>query len=197
MRIRAKITRNIFAAVVLLSLVTTTPARADGFSVQKKDYFFATYFEMTHDGDPVGTVVRDRWQWLWRRYEAYDAAGSATFRATSRALGLGNAFAWAAHMTVNTAAGELVGTLDGEFWTSAAARFRIYDAAGKPVALAYVDRSSVGCTVTPLDDPRRWLARFTRSGTANNAPDFWDAKVYDEDAVHPYLLQMLDAMLAD
>jgi hypothetical protein len=171
------------------------------FSIHQKDYRFCTDFEMDTHGKPFGLARKSVMRWLKpvrNTYDIYNADGDYQGVGIGHiaCLGFFKRWSWGAEFTVWDKTGAKVGVIDGQFWSTEPARFKISNAKGDCIAYAYLDRSDAGFTIVHPQKDTHIYGRFTRNFVQDQI-DSWDAVVYDPDAVDELIVKVFAAFAVD
>ncbi len=185
--------------VLLLGCVSGSASEAAcgevfAFDVHQRNYLLSTVFELHSKERFLGSIVKESLN-VRTQYDLYNEAGTLQGAGVCRLLTLGVVFSWACEIDVYDQNKELVGVIDGQVATSAAAKFSIYDAAGTRVGIAYLDRTNAAFTIVDPVNELRHLASFRRN-FVQNIVDHWDVKVYS-DAVDIRLIKVFAGFAID
>lgn len=169
------------------------------FSVHQISYRFSTCFEMLSHGKPHGSVVKSSLRWLKPlrdSYEVYDEAGEWCATGISSIISFGLFRPWGASFDIYGREGNIIGYINGQFFTTESAKYDIYNAKGNCVAIAYFDAPNAGFVIVHPEKTTHLIARLTWNAAKDQA-DHLDAAVYDTEAVHPAIIKIFAAWAKD
>lgn len=180
---------------LLPSLMQANEAEIHTFRIHQKDYRFSTVFEMDGVGTSHGAVVKSSIR-VRSNYDVYDERGQWQATGIARVLCLGFFRPWGAEIDVYNPKGEIIGLIDGQVGTLAAAKYSIYNALGECVGIAFLDLTKAGFTILDPENKTRVIARLTRNFVQEQI-DSWDVVVYDVHAIDPALVKVFAAFAVD
>ena len=194
--------RPMLQAVVALLLVgglTFGASPAQAFELQLEDYWAWSYFQVTEDNVPVGSVAREKWRQPFRRsYQSYDALGEPV--AASHQIGVLEGRVVAANLAFRFRdhAGHLLGEMRGSLFTLHAGSYVLENALGKTVAQITLDRHA---QTVAIRHPYLWpkvYGRMTRIQQATGGRDSWVVTLPgDEVDVDDRVWPLIAAFFAD
>lgn len=187
-----------------LCAVDSAPApKPIKFSIHEKAYRFSNTFELSEDEAPMGVVTKKRFAYgnLADHYHVYDAAGKLEGYGRKRALlSLGALFSWATEIDVKDASGVKIGMIDGQAWTTASARFSLYDydATGRWTlkGIAFMDRERKSFSIVDPTNDKRIIAVLRRVFVPNTQ-DHWECKIFYPDAMNLINLKVFATFAVD
>jgi hypothetical protein len=162
------------------------------FTVHKKEYRFTTSFEIdSHDTYP-GKVDKSPYS-IRTWYYLYDQKGDEQAYAICSFFCLGTFYDWATEIYVYKE-DRLVGWIDGQMGTTAAAKFSFYDGSGQRVGIAYLDRDKTGFGIVDAESGNVRLASLKRHFLPGT--DHWSVIVYRPE-ISQKLLRIFAAFVID
>lgn len=161
-------------ALIALGALGLAPRRAQALEMQREAYRFYTYYAVTENGVPVGTVVRTTLQQpIWRTYSSHAADGTLEATATQVDLIWGRWLTSNMALRFNDPQGDRLGKLTGSFWTWQAGYFTLANAQGVVVAVLTVDQKAQAITLRSPSNRLHILGRFARLQQATQGSDSW------------------------
>jgi hypothetical protein len=194
--------KKLLLLLALLVAHTCADAAVDNklaFAVHQKDYRYSTEFEFYSDDEQFGYVAKSSLRLLKHlrdTYDVYDENGDKTATGISRIMSLGLFRTWAAEFDIYDANNNYLGMIDGQFATSASAKYSIYNADGQKVGIAYLDLSNAGFTIKNPAKETQIIATLTRNFIQDQI-DYWDVVVKDKQAIHPDIIKVFAAFAID
>lgn len=179
--------------VSLLAFASVVQAQPFSYTISESQYFWSTYFEMQGKERHYGRIVKNHYH-LRTIYDLYDPMNAFEAQGICQLLSLGAVYPWAKDIDVYDNRGEKIGFIDGQFLTTAAAKYGFYDAFGALVANAYLDAQSSGFIIMAPDE--RTIARFKRNYIQDDL-DFWNIDIYDSSAIDLRLLKIFSGFAID
>lgn len=167
------------------------------FTIYEKPYLMSTYFEMEADDVDPGVIIKSRLAHISFRTH-YDFYQSGKHKATGicRLMCLGLFFSWATEIDIYDPSGAPLGVIDGQFMTTAAARFSIYDSAYQHCGIAFLDLDRTGFIIVDPNNETRYIARFQRI-FQEDLIDHWECRIYDKEAIDIRILKIFAAFAID
>lgn len=185
-------------ALVLCTCLTRLEAKesdAVSYRVTRSDYTFSTVFDMAHDKQPIGSIVKTVFS-IRTHYALYNPFGLYEGEAICRFFCMGLFYTWATEIDVYDMEGDKIGMIDGQVVTSEPAKFSFYDANEERVAIGYLDQNCMGFSLVDPDRPNCVLARLTRNFIQDTL-DNWDVVIYYPEKIPPKLVQVFAAFVCD
>lgn len=162
----------------LAILMLTTEASAH--EMQLQDYGMWSYYQFSHEGQPVGSVTRESWRQYFRsKYVSHDITGEPIAVARQTGLLRGRIFASNAEMSVSGADGTPLGRFVGSLWVPYAASFAVYNAHNEHVARITVDRHAQFISIRAANNWNKVLGFATRVQQATRGKDSWTLSMPD------------------
>lgn len=156
------------------------------YTITEHPYNFSTYYEMHGMERYEGRIIRKSLS-VRTCYDLYDASGKHEGVGICRALSLGAFCGWAREIDIYDVNGKKVGFVDGKFWTTASAKYNIYNEQEQLTAIAYLDYSGAGFNVVDSSKSERPLAYLKR-----NLVD-WNVTLYAKDQLDLRILKIFSA----
>ncbi|MBM3191893.1 MAG: hypothetical protein FJZ63_04500 [Chlamydiae bacterium] len=187
--------RNLGVALLLLGFCERMWAEVLRYTIAKQEYLFSKAFNMHSEKGPIGLLTETKLS-LRTHYDLYNAKGIYEARGICRILSLGSLYAWAKELDIYDAVGNKIGMVDGQAFSTAKAKYSLYDAMDYLLGIAYLDKDSSGFSIMhPLDD--KVVLAFLKRNFVENALDDWEVALYDDKAIDPRILKIFSAFTLD
>ena len=146
------------------------------FETTRKDWAFSTTFELDSHARTYGTVEKNTFH-VRTNYDLYDDLGDYKAKAIIRFFCLGLFWTWATEIDVYDENNKYVGFIDGEIFTTEAAKFAFYDSDGQHVATAYLDDEGSSFSIVPAINEHLTIADINLMPT-EHLPASWKTEVH-------------------
>jgi len=181
--------------IAFLLLLTSTFAFADyEYVIQPRSYWFSTHYDI-YSGEKYITTVEKDWFHLNTIWSLCDERGEYA-NGTARLLSLGSLLNSKREIDVYDYYQKPVGSIQGEFFTTAAGKFVFYDENQHPYAVAFLDQNKASVNIMDFHNQRVPIAIFRRTYVPGG-DYFWNIKVVKEDVIDPQALYVFSAFIAD
>ncbi len=182
---------------------TSEPKRERRFEISKHPGYFSTEFYIDEEYARDSVIVRGMRHPLnpWICYYLYDGMGELTGVAYKKWVNTGIFFTRMSEFDILDAQGEPVGMIDGQWLTSANAKFSIYqyratDNTCPRVGIAYLDSDNMKYTIYHPENERRVIATFLRKIVAD-ARDYWEVQIIDDTQIDERIIRAFAAFAVD
>ncbi len=165
------------------------------YRIDKSDYTFSTVFDITHDKQPMGSVVKSIFH-VATQYDLYNRFGLFEGHGACHIFCLGFLYAWGAKIDVFNIDGDKVGLIDGQFFTKEPAKFNFYNEEDTCIAMAFLSSNCMEFCVVDPDNSALVLARLSRN-FVEDAVDNWDMVVYHPERIPLSMLKIFSAFACD
>lgn len=184
--------KNIF--FIVLFLINTTMFAHTSFTVQPTKHLLSTEFDLYSADEYLCTVETVCWH-LHRCYTVSYPSGEQVC-GTARLLSLGALFNALKEIDITDSQGETLGLIEGHWWTDAARKFFLYDAAHQHYATAYVEKDYKSISIVDAKNEKIKLATFVYKEVAEDTYQ-WEGNVHKHAAIPQSTLYVLSAFIAD
>lgn len=177
----------------LLGLIWCVAAQGEplDYTIVQNEYRFNTYYEMYGSRGCEGRVIKESLR-IRTMYDLYDKEGEYEAEAICRALSLGSLYTWAREIDIYDPAGNSIGFIEGKFFTTAQAKFNIYDGEDRLVANVYLDFVSKSFTLVEPSKNAKPLGQIKRTASGD-----WGVVLNDETALDARLVKIFSAFVVD
>lgn len=165
------------------------------YKVEKDEHSWYTTFVLASDKRLFGTVKKTIFH-VTDHYDFYDVHGEFKAQGRSRIFCLGRVAAWGTELDISDADGNKIGMIDGQWATSAPAKFSIYDAKGTRVGIAYLEQNCSAFTIIDPNNYEHLLVRLARNFILDKK-DHWDIHVFENHAIPNEILQIFVSFACD
>ncbi len=167
------------------------------FNVYRKDYKLLREFEFHEKDQLIGYAKKGGW--VRTNYYLFShndqPLGLAQYKLCSN-YGLGVLFSWAEVIYLYDSKGQQIGKMGGKVTFQAPAKYYFDDAYGHRLAKGYMDHTRRKIVLVDPHDINHRIARFERK-TVPYQTDFWTVQVYDQEVLHPEMIQTFACYIVD
>ena len=191
--------------LLLCTIFVTAVAHEDeqdhySFRIREKKYTLSDEFEMMDiNGKSFGMVTKRKIKFPGRTiYQLWSPKGEYEGRGITNLFCFGVFLNWATEIYVydDENPEQLVGWIDGQFWTTEDSKFSFYHANGERVGIAYLDEEDCSFSLKHPENDRWTLADFNRKAIQEQI-DPWDVSVYEPEKVDKRLIKVFAAFIVD
>lgn len=182
-----------FLLTCMVCLGCVAAEESVSFVIEKTGYLWSDHYVLDSENlDWVSTVYSRRIR-LMTGYDLYNRQGECEVKASENFWCTGLLSSYYTEIDLYEPSGEWMGKIDGQWWTRGAeARYQILDADGRVLAIASLDKTHAGFTITHPDSYQRIVARLKRVYVPEQ-PDHWEVTVYDTEVLDRRFIQVFAA----
>lgn len=203
------INKHLFLALSLLTCASNAMAteskeakRERRFEISKHPGWFSTEFYLDEKFGPDSLISKSMRHPLnpWQTYQIYDGEGELIATASKRILSTGTFMTRMTEIDIYYPSGERLGMIDGQWVTTAQAKFSIYqysaEGVSERVGIAYLDVDRMKYTIYHPENMQRIIANFKRQAVINER-DFWQVQIIDESQIDERIIRAFAAFAVD
>lgn len=162
------------------------------YSVIKNSYAFSTYFEFVSPEGYEGRVTKNAIS-VRNYYKYYNDEGGYRGQGITRLISLGSLYKWAADIDIYDDKGKKIGVIYGKVWSTAKAKFEIYNENSDFVAVAYYGYNREGFSLMKPGKVERLIGYLKKAPLSDNL----EVTLYDRESVDERLLKIFSAFVSD
>lgn len=164
------------------------------FIIQPRSYWFSTHYDI-YSGDKWITTIEKDWFHMHTIWSLCDEKGEYA-NGAARLLSPGILLNSMREIDVVDFYKNNVGYIQGNFLTSAAAKYVFYDQYQHPYATAYIDQKRSSVNIVDYNNERSPIAIFRRTHIPGG-DYYWTVKVVNERAIDPKTLYVFAGFITD
>jgi hypothetical protein len=179
--------------LLLLLLVSASLFGSDRlqYSVIKNSYVFSTYFEMIGPEDYEGRVTKNSVS-VRNFYKYYNAEGGYRGQGITRLASLGPLYKWGADIDIYDEHGKKAGVIYGKLWSTAKAKFEMYNERHDLVAIAYYGYNREGFSLMKSGKIESLIGYMKAAPNTNI-----EVVIYDREGIDERIIKIFSAFVSD